>query len=172
MAADHINRAAGLLPGVELEVLAVNSSLCGQPKGSETSALVEFTREVFKERQSGECLLGVTGLSSAALISSVATTAHLHLLQLSGSASPSLEVGGGRVSSNSSLLYWMVASSSTYCDAVLALIDTLHWERIAIISEAFTSYYTSAANQCHPIINEANIYNSYYSIQHCLRGCG
>ena len=160
VAADHINRAAGLLPGVELEVVAVNSSLCGQPKGSETSALVEFTREIFKERQSGECLLGVTGLfcdSSATLISSVVTTAHLHLLQLSGSASPSLEVGGGRVSSDSSLLYRMVASSSSYCDAVLALMDTLHWERIAIISEAFASYYTSMANQCHQIMNEANI---------------
>ena len=157
VAADHINRAAGLLPGVELEVVAVNSSLCGQPKGSETSALVEFTREVFKERKGGECLLGVTGLfcdSSAALISSVATTARLHLLQLSGSASPSLEVGGG---SDSSPLYRMVASSSSYCEAVLALMDTLHWERIAIISEAFISYYTSTANQCHQIINEANI---------------
>ena len=160
VAADQINKAAGLLPGVELEVVAVNSSLCGQPKGSETSALVEFTREVFKKRQCGECLFGVTGLfcdSSAALISSVATTAHLHLLQLSGSASPSLEVGGGRVSSDSSLLYRMVASSSSYCDAVLALMDTLHWERIAIISEAFASYYTSTANQCHQIMNEANI---------------
>ena len=160
VAADQINRAAGLLPGVELEVVAVNSSLCGQPKGSETSALVEFTKEVFKKRQCGECLLGVTGLfcdSSAALISSVAMTAHLHLLQLSGSASPSLEVSGGRVSSDSSLLYQMVASSSTYCDAVLALMDTLHLDRIAIISEAFTSYYTSTANQCHQMINEANI---------------
>ena len=160
VAADQINTAAGLLPGVELEVVAVNSSLCGQPKGSETSALVEFTREVFKERQSGECLLGVTGLfcdSSAALISSVVTTAHLHLLQLSGSASPSLEVSGGRVSSNSSLLYRMVASSSSYCDAVLALIDNLHWERIAIINEAFASYYTSTADQCYQIINEANL---------------
>ena len=156
VASDQINNAAGLLPGVELEVVAVNSSLCGQPKGSETSALVEFTKEVYKERQCGECLLGVTGLfcdSSAALISSVATTAQLHLLQLSGSASPSLEVGGGRVSSNSSLLYRMVASSSSYCEAVLALMDTLRWERIAIISEAFTSYYTSTANRCHQIIN-------------------
>ena len=160
VAADQINTAAGLLPGVELEVVAVNSSLCGQPKGSETSALVEFTREVFKKRQCGECLLGVTGLfcdSSATLISSVATTAHLHLLHLSGSASPSLEVGGGRVSSDSSLLYRMVASSSSYCEAVLALMVSLHWERIAIISEAFTSYYTSTANQCHQIINKANI---------------
>ena len=56
VAADQINKAADLLPGVELEVVAVNSSLCGQPKGSETSALVEFTREVYKERQCGECL--------------------------------------------------------------------------------------------------------------------
>ena len=149
VAAEHISKASNLLPGVKLQIVPVNSSLCGQPTGSESSTLVAFIREVLRDRQNGRFIAGVTGLfcdGSAALISSVATKIQLPLLQLAGTGSPVLDVGVGGASP---FLYRMVASSQTYCDTVLALMETLDWENIAIISEPVASYYTSMANRCY-----------------------
>ena len=154
VAAERVNAADDLLRGVTLEVVAVNASLCGRPTGSESSTLVAFVREALGRRRARDgWVAGVAGLfcdKSAALISSVATTTHIHLLQLSGSASPALEVeAGGRNSSvGSPLLHRMVPPSRTYCDVVLALMGELGWERIAIIGEIFSSYYTSTADEC------------------------
>ena len=149
VAAEHINKASNLLPGVKLQIVPVNSSLCGQPTGSESSTLVAFMREVLRDRQNGQFIAGVTGLfcdGSAALLSSVATKIQLPLLQLAGTASPALDVAA---SGTSPLLYRMVASSQIYCDAVSALMEALNWESIVIVGESFALYYTSMANQCY-----------------------
>ena len=161
VAAEQINRVPSLLPGAKLEVVAVNSSFC-DPLGSESSTLAYFVREATKERQDGQCLAGVAGLfceASTALLSSVATTADLQLLQLSGSASPLFQLQGGNARDKYPYLYQMVASTSTYCDAILALMKVLSWERIAIVSESVLFYYTSTANQCYKTFtaNASNI---------------
>ena len=50
VAADQINRYQNLLPGIKLEIVAVNNSLCGEAKGSDSATLVSFMREVLNKK--------------------------------------------------------------------------------------------------------------------------
>ena len=83
-AANQINRLQNSLPGIKLEIVAVNSSLCGEARGSDSATLiVSFMRAVLNKKQAGRNIIGVTGLfceASTSLISSVTHKADIHLL--------------------------------------------------------------------------------------------
>ena len=62
VATEQINGLPNLFPGLRVDVVAVNSSLCNSPVRSESSTLVVFMKAVANMRQDGECLLGVAGV--------------------------------------------------------------------------------------------------------------
>ena len=137
MALDYINNSTAILPGVTLNIVDVSTDDCA--RGHSFQDLVETFRQISEKK----CVVGVIGLYCSRvtdIISTHLTHENWGYLQLSSSTSPLL-----RKKDRYPYLFRTIASSVTFNDAVLTLMDEFGWKKISIIYDFSDILFRSTA---------------------------
>ena len=134
LAVEKINGDCSILPGYRLELVQVDTGTCTHNFHSE--ALINFVNQITQEENH---IVGVVGLfctTVTQLLSSLAGSQGISLLQISGSALHNQE--------KFPYLWHMIPSSAAYIDAVLEMMGAFEWRNIAVLGAPGGLYYQIA----------------------------
>ena len=140
LAADQINNASDLLPGYKINLTVIDSEACGHT--TIVKGLVNTYKAVLDSRKPYN-VVGLTGLFCSSVTNVVAplfSYPNITYLQLAGSTTPA-----HRDIDRYPWLVHLISSSTTFTDALFALMNEFNWKNLAMIHDSLGIFFTSVA---------------------------
>ena len=143
LAAEQINQRSNILPGHKLKLIDIDSEFCG--KNIISKGIANIYRELVNPNRS--CIVGVIGLFCSPVTSAISPIiSHPNIggyVHIAASTSPAHRKSDHFKESN---LFHIIGSSGVLNEAILALMHTYNWRRVASIHTKSHYYLRSTSD--------------------------